>query len=221
MKIHQYSIGHLDIWMYFFFDIWELVYTKKKMDTIELQHILDHSCVLKPLGAKVLPKNLLPYRRPAEEKAYIVNTQDDDEPGEHWVAIFFPNNKEAVYFDSYGLPPLQEDIQPFLARHCQRWTTNRMTIQAYDSMMCGVYCIYVLHYLALGYSLDLLLHMRFEPQSLSNNDKIVGQWFKQLYGTVYQEATLLPKDVCTQCCQPHCGNIQHALNLFRLFVIMR
>jgi len=88
-------------------------------------------------------------------------------------------------------------------------------------MMCGVYYIYALHYLALGYPLDILICHRFNQnlQSADANDKIVGLWFKKTYGTLYNESQSIPKEgQCCQCCMPSQGGKQEALYLFRLYV---
>ena len=191
------------------------------MDTVELQHILDHSCLLYTLKAKVCPKDLLPIHKVPHTRAYIVNTQDSDQPGEHWVALFFKNN-EAVYFDSYGLPPLQHHILPFLESNCRRWSMNSMRLQGDYSMLCGVYCIYALHYLTLGYPMDKLLTLQFHPQRFDDNDNAVGHWFKKCYGQLYDEAQTLPKTtVGKQCCVSTKGSKQQALDLFRMYVLLR
>ena len=54
------------------------------------------------------PKDLL-QSSSKNKFGLIINTDNSDMPGEHWVAIFKNNNK-VEYFDSFGLPPLQEEI---------------------------------------------------------------------------------------------------------------
>ena len=36
--------------------------------------------------------------------AYIINTDDHDKPGEHWLAVYF--DKDVEYFDCFRLLPL-------------------------------------------------------------------------------------------------------------------
>ena len=36
---------------------------------------------------------------------YVVNTHPITSPGEHWIAIYVTNNRNGVYFDSFGLAP--------------------------------------------------------------------------------------------------------------------
>lgn len=186
------------------------------MDTVELQHLLNKSVLLSTLNAKVCPKDHLPQQKPAHVKAYIVNTHDSHQPGEHWVALFF-QRQTAIYFDSYGLPPLKDHIQPFLERHCKQWTMNSKRLQDESSAMCGVYCIFALDVLARGCDLESVLAIKFHPYALENNDKEVAAWFKRGYGPLYQEARHLPKPKQCQCCT---GNERHlAKTLFQYYVL--
>ena len=41
--------------------------------------------------------------------AYIINTDDHDELGEHWLAVYF--DKDVEYFDSFGLFPLDSRLE--------------------------------------------------------------------------------------------------------------
>ena len=49
-------------------------------------------------------------------KAYIVNTDISTDPGEHWVAIYFRRDQD-IYFDSYGRPPEEQYVLPFIQRN--------------------------------------------------------------------------------------------------------
>ena len=46
-------------------------------------------------------------------KSMIINTVTSDTGGEHWVAIVM-QRKRCYYFDSFGLPVINEDILHFL-----------------------------------------------------------------------------------------------------------
>ena len=95
--------------------------------------------------------------KPLDVKAYIINTDNSDKPGEHWVALYFKDDK-AIYFDSYGQPPLEDYILPFIQRNT---TTGRETtemLQSPWSKVCGMYCIYILHQLSRGLDLKTAIH---------------------------------------------------------------
>lgn len=191
------------------------------MDTIELQHILDKSAILAPLQTLVCPKDHLPKRKPSDVKAYIVNTHDSDQPGEHWVAIFFKENR-AIYFDSYGLPPLEDHIQPFLQKNTRCYSINTMRVQSDKTPMCGVYCIFALDMLVRGCDLDMVLNMRFRPEyeQYANNDKAVARWFKQHYGRLYNEARRVPKTLPCQCCAAEKASQEEANYHFQWMALM-
>ena len=87
------------------------------MNTTNLQYLLDHGQWLNQLHGQVCSRDLLPQLKPSDVRAYIVNTDKSDQPGEHWIAIYFYNDKKAFYFDSYGIPPLHNDITTFLERN--------------------------------------------------------------------------------------------------------
>lgn len=186
------------------------------MDTIELQYILDKSFRLRPLHGVVCPKDQLPEQNTS--RAYIVNTHNANQPGEHWVMLFFKENK-AIYFDSYGLPPLKEHIQPFLEKNARSYTYNQVRYQSGNSVMCGVYCIFALDTLAQGKDLDSVLTRTFqyEPKYYNQNDKQVCEWFKQVYGRLYMKARQLPKPDA-QCCTADQSNI-NPMPMFDLYVL--
>ena len=93
--------------------------------------------------------NRLPPRR---QGAYIINMDDHDEPGSHWVAVFDDGNTE--YMDSYGQPPLDERCQTFLGLN---YSYNTLPLQQQFSNACGFYCIYFILQRARGLpAIDIL-----------------------------------------------------------------
>lgn len=167
------------------------------METNELQYILDHSPLLKPLRARVCAKDQLPSEKPHDVKAYIVNTHNGNQPGEHWVALYLKDNK-AVYFDSYGLPPFEE-ILSFVKKHASKtYLWNAMRIQGDMLPVCGVYCLFALDFISRECDLNQILLTRFKPDMYGKNDTYVTHWFQQHYGTYYMHAQYVNK--CGQKC---------------------
>ena len=73
--------------------------------------------------------------------AYIINTDDHDEPGEHWLAVYV--DKDVEYFDSFGLFPLDSRLEHFLG---DDYLYNAAPMQQIFSNACGfivciTYCI--------------------------------------------------------------------------------
>ena len=70
----------------------------------------------------------------------IVNTEKSNHPGGHWVALLLQKDC-SFYFDSFGLPVLEEDIFNYLERCYKKITYNLQCIQDIESVSCGLYCI--------------------------------------------------------------------------------
>lgn len=136
-----------------------------------------------------MPTDLLRDRKAIHVKAYVVNTHNSDEFKEHWVAIFF-KYYEAYYFDSYGLPSLEEHIQLFLQINCRRFDYNKtIRLQDDNSIMCRVYCVLALGFLAQGCDLNIILSITFSPENWAKYDKCVGRCFRQCYEKLNKHAT--------------------------------
>ena len=89
------------------------------MNTVELIKVINNI----PVKGEVCAKDLLPEKKPLDMKAYIVNTDISTDPGEHWVAIYFRRD-QVIYFDSYGRPPDEQYVLPFIERNSTRWIHN-------------------------------------------------------------------------------------------------
>ena len=119
----------------------------------------------------VFPRNLLPTKvsRPT---AMIVNTDDMNEPGEHWIAIILLKYGTGEYFDSFGLPPLHPDLRKYMNKMCpNHWCYNIKDIQDPFSNKCGNFCIAFIKQRMKGISLENFINLY--SNKLRNNDKIV------------------------------------------------
>ena len=124
----------------------------------------------------VFPVNHLPM---THKKSYrlIINTDVDNLSGKHWVAIAVREDKTAYVFDSLGIPPCNF-IQNWLNIRNLTWSCNLRQVQPTDSMLCGYYCIYFLHfidYVALRNEMFANIMNLLFPKNvpLSVNDSIV------------------------------------------------
>ena len=82
--------------------------------------------------------------------------------GTHWVALYV-NNKTITYFDSFGVEHISKEIMKFIAR--KKIITNIYRIQAYDSIMCGYFCIGFINFMFNGKSLTDYTNL-FSPNYL-------------------------------------------------------
>ena len=73
--------------------------------------------------------------------ALIINTDSNNLPGKHWIAIYLSGQGEVM--DSYGiLPPTS--VQRWLNEQTQHWVSNPYLIQPPESDSCGQFCAYYL-----------------------------------------------------------------------------
>ena len=77
----------------------------------------------------VVSRNNLPLKIKDDEYANV---------GTHWIALFC-NRNEIVYFDSFGVEHVPEEIKEFIGN--KNIKANIFRVQANDSVMCGYFCI--------------------------------------------------------------------------------
>ena len=138
------------------------------MNTVELIKVINNI----PVKGEVCAKDLLPEKKPLDVKAYIVNTDISTDPGEHWVAIYFRRD-QVIYFDSYGRPPEEQYVLPFIERNSSRWIHNKECLQSPWSKVCGMWCIYIIHQLNKGLALNTAIHQELygTGDDLYQNDR--------------------------------------------------
>ena len=84
--------------------------------------------------------------------AYVINLDEYRDIGTHWVALYV-NNKTIIYFDSVGVEHIPKKNMKFFDSHRKNIITNIFRIQAYDSIMCGYFCIGFINFMFNGNSL--------------------------------------------------------------------
>ena len=94
--------------------------------------------------------------------AYVINLDEYHDIGTHWVALYV-NNKTITYFDSFGVEHIPREIMEFIAR--KKIITNIYRIQAYDSIMCGYFCIGFINFMFKCKSLTGYTNL-FSPNDL-------------------------------------------------------
>ena len=74
---------------------------------------------------------------------YVINLDEYEYTGAHWVSLFL-KPKYTVYFDSFGIEHIPEEINKFINKEIK---ANIFRIQAYHSIMCGYFCIESINYM--------------------------------------------------------------------------
>ena len=73
-----------------------------------------------------------------KDGAYLINLDKYSNIGTHWIALYVKNN-DITYFDSFGVEHVPKEIIKFIGR--KNVITNIFRIQAYDSIMCGIFVL--------------------------------------------------------------------------------
>ena len=78
-------------------------------------------------------------------------------------------SNNVTYFDSFDVEHIPKEIKNFISKSIV--VTNIFGIQAYDSVMCGYFCIGFVDFMLKGKILTDFANL-FSPNSFKNNDII-------------------------------------------------
>ena len=76
--------------------------------------------------------------------AYVINLDEYKNTGTHWISLFV-KPKYTVFFDSFGVEHIPKEINKFIGNNNVK--SDIFRIQAYDSIMCGYFCIEFINYM--------------------------------------------------------------------------
>ena len=93
----------------------------------------------------VFSRNNLPKK--IKDGAYMINLDEYANVATHWIALFCKKN-EIVYFDSFGVEHIPEEIKEFIGN--KNIKANIFRVQANDSVMCGYFCIGFIDFMLAG-----------------------------------------------------------------------
>ena len=109
-----------------------------------------------------------------KEGAYIINLDDFKSIGTHWIVLYV-NAENVTYFDSFGVKHIPKEINKTIGN--KSIIINIYRIQAYDSIMCGYFCIGFNDFMLKGKS-SLDYKNLFSPKEYEKNDKIILKYFQ-------------------------------------------
>ena len=75
---------------------------------------------------------------------------------------FFVKNNDITYFDSFGVEHIPKEINAFI--RTKNIKVNIFRIQAYDSIMCGYFCIAFIDFMLKGKTLTEYTNL-FSPNN--------------------------------------------------------
>ena len=82
-----------------------------------------------------------------KDGGYVINLDEYSDIGTYWIALHVKNNVPA-YFYSFGVEHIPKEIKTFIKN--RNIKTNIFRIQAYDSIMCGYFCISLIDFMFKG-----------------------------------------------------------------------
>ena len=138
----------------------------------------------------VYSRNNLPNK--IKKGAYVINLDEYENTGTHWVSLFVKPKyttessslERTVYFDSFGVEHISKEINKFIAHsdttkpsssECIK--RNIFRLQAYDSIMCGYFCIEYINYMLKGKTLLDYTNL-FSPNDFKRSDRFIKRIFK-------------------------------------------
>lgn len=100
-------------------------------------------------------------QHPWPDKVYILNLQNIDQAGSHWVTFY-----NGYYWDSYGMPPTKH-----VAQYTRWWNKNQYQSLAQNS--CGYHAAYVAANILAGRNPE----GKLIPNSYQHNERVLKQYF--------------------------------------------
>ena len=110
-----------------------------------------------------------------KKAAYVINLDEYENMGTQCLALFV-KPKYTVYYDSFGIEHIPKEIKHAIGD--KEIKANIFRIQAYDSIMCGYFCIEFINYIFDGKSLIDFTSL-FSPHDFKKNDEIIKRIFKE------------------------------------------
>ena len=99
--------------------------------------------------------------------------------GDHWVVLIVEPNSYGKYFDSFGLPPEQPDINEYISEHCKNGCSyNTQILQDPFSRMCGPYCLDFIYYMSDDPAHNMSNYLFDFKTNLKANDRLVAKRVK-------------------------------------------
>ena len=126
-----------------------------------------------PRFHSIYSRNNLPNK--IKKGAYIINLDEYENTGTHWVSLFVKANK-IIYFDSFGIEHIPKEINKFINNN--NIESNIFRIQAYDSIMCGYFCIEFINYMLKGKTLLDYTNL-FLPNDFKKNNQVIKRIFRK------------------------------------------
>ena len=109
-----------------------------------------------------------------KDGAYTINLDEYSNVGTLWVALNV-NNNYVTYFDSFGVEHIPKEIKTFVKN--KNIKTNIFRRQAYDSIICGYFCIGFIDFMFKGKTEFTNI---FSQKHFEKNDDMILKYFMSI-----------------------------------------
>ena len=115
-------------------------------------------------------------KKKIKDGEYVINLDEHKDTGTYWIALFCNRNK-IVYFNSFGVEPIPEEIKEFVGN--RNIKANIFRVQPNNSVMCGYFCIGFIDFMFANKTLTDYTNM-FSTYDFNKNDQIILSYFKDV-----------------------------------------
>jgi hypothetical protein len=140
----------------------------RPLSSLDILNYLKKDSYSRRTFKKVLARDRLP-KKIFYPSSYVINTDNHNEPGEHWLAFFYDSSGYCTFFDSFARSPKEFQLEEFLDKTSNDWNHNTMRLQNMNSVTCGYYCVYFILLMSRGLQLADILVL-FEDKNFIVND---------------------------------------------------
>lgn len=114
------------------------------MNSLELTKLMQRNEHTKKYFMGCFPSDKIPLIKVKYPHCMIVNTDDSESSGTHWIGIFIPRKNVIEYYDSFGeWPPSSINISEYL-KSFSTVSYNTISLQSPLSGSCGKHVLYFL-----------------------------------------------------------------------------
>lgn len=122
------------------------------------------------------PNDYIKRRKPTKHEYFVLNLQNSNQGGSHWVALINrPDSEYIEYYDSFGLPPTEE-VLTYMKRSGKKVIYNSNQIQDMKSNACGYFSAHFIRERSKGINPYDLIY-KFSLNDLPRNEKILKKYF--------------------------------------------
>ena len=113
------------------------------MDNLSINQVMFKNPVTRKYFLGTFPADRIPRvnKFPA---SFVVNMDNSDKLGSHWVAMYIPSRNTIYYYDSFGIKPSNPNIRRYLRRFKHPFE-NKITFQSLITDICGYYVMYFIY----------------------------------------------------------------------------